>query len=139
MDDLTKVKTHRDRTYLTYLRTLPCLINEVLGGDSESVDPAHIGRGGRGIKSHDYHAIPLLHSEHLHSHNHGISRLRLALPGRHRVSIIELLTEAYPSDYGRLSASGLLAMDDADFLLGLQLYAKREYFRWQSAALQPFE
>ena len=49
--------------------------------DIETVDPAHIGTAGKGLKSSDDEALPIIHSQHLAMHTTGeISHLRQYLP-----------------------------------------------------------
>lgn len=71
----------RDRKYLDWLRTQPCLVSGVHGTDFEAVEAAHIGTRGKAIKSSDDEAIPLLHSIHARCHAKGeVSTLRAMLP-----------------------------------------------------------
>lgn len=71
----------RDRKYLDWLRTQPCLVSGVRGTDFEAVEAAHIGTRGKALKSSDDEAIPLLHSIHAECHSRGeISTLRQMLP-----------------------------------------------------------
>jgi len=70
----------RDRKYLDYLRTQSCLFTGAFGTDYETVDPAHIGTAGKGIKSPDNEAIPLLHSIHVRMHKGEISAIRELAP-----------------------------------------------------------
>ena len=58
----------RDREYLDYLRTCSCVISGRRGDD---VDPAHIGTLGRGVKFHDWGALPLDHDLHMTAHQMG--------------------------------------------------------------------
>ncbi len=58
----------RDRKYLDFLRTQACIISGVRGSEVETVDPAHLGGGGTGIKGDDSTALPLIH--HLHAGGH---------------------------------------------------------------------
>ena len=71
----------RDRKYLDWLRGEPCIVTGLRGNDHETVDPAHIGTRGKGIKSPDNEVLPLLHSIHQEAHNKGeMSVLREKLP-----------------------------------------------------------
>lgn len=71
----------RDRKYLDWLRTQPCVVTGLSGTDDMAVDPAHIGTLGKGIKSPDNHALPLLHSLHAEAHTKGeITVLRRHAP-----------------------------------------------------------
>lgn len=62
---------YRDRKYLDALRGMPCIVTGKIGCLEVAVDPAHIGTAGRGLKSDDFHALPLLHSEHALQHQMG--------------------------------------------------------------------
>ena len=72
----------RDRKYLDALRDMRCIVTSRKGHpDIETVDPAHIGTYGKGMKSSDAHALPVLHSVHLDMHSRGeITVLRELLP-----------------------------------------------------------
>ena len=61
----------RDRGYLDWLRTQPCIITGLRATEYESVDPAHLGVSGKGIKSPDNNAIPLIHHIHAYAHRRG--------------------------------------------------------------------
>ena len=75
---LPKLTIIRDRAYLDWLHTEPCI---VLGIRSDSVEPAHIGTLGKGIKSSDDEVLPLSHCLHSRGHNAGeISMFREKLP-----------------------------------------------------------
>ena len=60
----------KDRKYLDYLRTQPCLFTGQYSTDSDAVDPAHVGTYGKGMKTDD-EAISCLHSIHQSGHNGG--------------------------------------------------------------------
>ncbi len=66
-----KNKPLRDRKWLDKVRTLPCIVTGRLTSDCETVDPAHIGTAGRGLKSSDNHTLPLAHTEHEKQHRLG--------------------------------------------------------------------
>lgn len=71
----------RDRPYLDYLRTQPCVITGLRGSEQETVDPCHISTAGKGIKSPDNEALPILHRFHAMAHNSGeVSMLRTCAP-----------------------------------------------------------
>ena len=71
----------RDRKYLNWLRTQPCIVTGQYGDDHETVDPAHMGTAGVGLKSDDCLALPLLHSIHAACHQKGeMTVLRKMLP-----------------------------------------------------------
>lgn len=61
----------RDRNYLDWLRDQRCWITWESSQDFYAVDPAHIGTAGKGIKSHDFEALPLRHSKHQEQHQKG--------------------------------------------------------------------
>jgi len=71
----------RDRAYLLFLRDQPCIFTGRKGSDAESVVPAHIGSGGKGMKSPDNEALPVLNS--IHQKMHGIGEITVfrAAPG----------------------------------------------------------
>lgn len=71
----------RDRAYLDYLRTVPCVLTGRMATDCEAVDPCHIGTAGKGLKSPDDEALPILHSLHVEMHQKGeIETLRRLAP-----------------------------------------------------------
>ena len=61
----------RDRAYLDWLRTQPCILTGQRGNEHEAVDPAHIGQAGMGMKAGDDLALPILHSIHAKMHSMG--------------------------------------------------------------------
>lgn len=61
----------RDRLYLDWLRTQPCIITGHYATEYEAVDPAHIGTAGRGMKSPDDEALPIRHGLHAMMHAAG--------------------------------------------------------------------
>jgi hypothetical protein len=77
MMPLPKEKQHRDRAYLDWLRDQPCLFTGYSG-----CDPMHIGTAGKGLKCHDYWAIPIRHDLHRHiGHQSGeVSMIREYCP-----------------------------------------------------------
>jgi hypothetical protein len=73
-----KVNPVRDREYLDWLRTQPCIITGRRGDD---IDPAHIGTLGKGIKSSDDEAVSLSNEYHRMAHDKGeMSVFRAFLP-----------------------------------------------------------
>lgn len=54
----------RDAKWLEHLRTEPCVISGLHASDSELVVAAHTGTAGRGIKSSDDEALPILNRYH---------------------------------------------------------------------------
>lgn len=82
----------RDREYLDYLCTQPCLITGHHATEYEAVDPCHIGTAGTRLKSPDNEALPFSHMFHAQMHNGGeMSVLRRNLPN----SILRLMLRAY--------------------------------------------
>lgn len=76
-----KANIIRDRKYLDWLKTQSCIITGQYGSDYEGIDPAHIGTAGKGLKSSDDEALPLLHSIHDECHRRGeMTVLRERLP-----------------------------------------------------------
>ena len=61
----------RDRKYLDWLRTQPCILTGLHATEADAVDPMHIGTAGRGIKSPDDEAIPVMHFLHVGAHSMG--------------------------------------------------------------------
>lgn len=61
----------RDRRWLDHLRTQPCILSGIWPSEWESVDPAHLGTAGKGIKSADDEALPILHKIHANMHQRG--------------------------------------------------------------------
>lgn len=67
----------RDRKYLEWLHSQPCIIAGIRG----EVDPMHIGTAGKGLKSSDDEALPILHRYHAEAHQKGeISMFRKHAP-----------------------------------------------------------
>lgn len=56
----------RDRKYLDYLRSQPCIFTGMRGSD-----PMHIGTAGKAVKSPDNEALPVLHEIHSEAHQRG--------------------------------------------------------------------
>jgi len=76
-----KNKPLRDRKWLDHLRTTRCVLTGRAGDDYETVDPMHIGTAGKGLKSPDNEAIPVIHSLHSKGHARGeMSMLREHAP-----------------------------------------------------------
>lgn len=57
----SKTPILKDRKYLDWLREQPC----ALSGRTNQNDPAHIGTGGMGLKTHDFETLPLDHELHM--------------------------------------------------------------------------
>lgn len=66
--DLTKRVVWRSRSYLDWVRTLPCVISGAQG-----VDPHHVKGHGMGgsVTAPDYMTIPLTREEHTKFHTIG--------------------------------------------------------------------
>lgn len=87
----------RDRKYLDYLRTQPCIVTGHRTTDYEGVDPAHIGTAGKSLKSGDDEALPLSHTIHDECHRRGeMTVLREKLPNNVlRAALRALAREGY--------------------------------------------
>ena len=71
----------RDRKYLDWLRSQPCIVTGLFGTENDAIDPSHIGTAGKGLKSSDDEALPLCHSIHSKCHARGeMTVLRELLP-----------------------------------------------------------
>jgi len=70
-----KMRIIRDRAWLDYLHDQPCIITGLRGTEHETVDPAHIGTLGKGIKSSDDEVLPILHRYHQDGHQRGELRM----------------------------------------------------------------
>jgi hypothetical protein len=71
-----KTAVLRDRKYLDWLRTQPCIITGARKSSawplvSQSVDPLHVGTAGKGLKSPDDETLPVSHSLHMEGHQSG--------------------------------------------------------------------
>ena len=64
-------KTFRSRKYLDAVREMRCVFTGRHGDDSETVDPAHIGTAGKGLKSPDNEVLPVIHGIHAEMHTRG--------------------------------------------------------------------
>lgn len=62
---------YRNRKYLDWLREQPCFFTGHTTTEYHAVDPAHIGTAGKGIKSHDFLALPVAHNIHQLAHQKG--------------------------------------------------------------------
>jgi hypothetical protein len=80
-----------------------CIVTSKKGSDYETIDPAHIGTAGKGLKSPDSEALPIIHSVHREMHQRGeMSTLRALLPD-------DVLRDA------------------------LRSYARERYYKWRSS------
>jgi len=61
----------RDRNYLDWLKGQSCVLTCLQGTEYNAIDPAHIGTAGKGLKSPDNEALPILHSIHSEMHQRG--------------------------------------------------------------------
>jgi len=74
---MLKKKILRDKKYLRSLKQEPCILTGLRG----SVDAAHIGTAGKGIKSPDDEVLPIAHDIHMQMHNCGeVTTLREQAP-----------------------------------------------------------
>lgn len=94
---LPKLNPIRDKKWREFLHTQPCIITGMCGHDYETVDPAHIGTLGKGIKRGDNEMLPILHRFHAAGHGAGeISMFREELPdGVLRDALRALAREMY--------------------------------------------
>jgi len=78
---LPKLNPVRDEKWKKFLHTQPCIITGVCSHEYETVDPAHIGTLGKGMKRGDNEMLPVLHRFHLAGHGAGeVSMFRRELP-----------------------------------------------------------
>ncbi len=97
-----KNKPLRDRAYLDWLHDQRCIITGQYGNSGETVDPMHIGVAGKGMKSPDNEALPVLHRFHADGHNHGeISMLREAIPDDVLAAALKAYAREMYQDYLR--------------------------------------
>ena len=88
----------RDRAYLDHLHTEPCLICGRRSEPDMTVEPAHIGTAGKGLKSPDDEAIPLCRIHHHECHALGeMSVMRSRMPD----SVLRLAVRAYAREMYR--------------------------------------
>lgn len=136
---LPKDKPLRDRRYLDYLRTRPCVCTGRVASETMAVDPAHLGTAGKGLKAPDDEAVPLLHSMHQLCHQVGEAFI---LRGRLRPWVVARAEHAY---FRNLAERGLQHGDliatrmrdtwsDADFMAALRCLAREEYQTWLSGS-----
>lgn len=65
----------RDRKYLDWLRTQRCILSGLNASEYDAVDPMHVGTRGKGLKSSDDEALPVLHQ--LHAKGHAIGEITM--------------------------------------------------------------
>ena len=63
----------RNQKWLDKLKERPCFLTHTPTNEYETVDPAHLGTGGKGMKDHDFHVMPLIHRLHHIQHTKGWS------------------------------------------------------------------
>ena len=81
MPAVPKLDPPRDRVWLDWLHTQPCILTGFRATQYETIDPLHLGTLGKGIKSPDNECLPVRHKLHAHGHQHGeISMLREHVP-----------------------------------------------------------
>ena len=91
MSAVPKLNLVRDRKYLDWLHTQPCIITGEYGNDNETIDPAHIG-AFKGMKRGDDETLPMLHRFHKAGHDYAeMATLRQLLPDY----ILRLALRAY--------------------------------------------
>ena len=64
-------KTFRSRKYLDAVREMRCIFTGLHSTEWETVDPAHIGTAGKGLKSPDNEVLPVIHGIHREMHQRG--------------------------------------------------------------------
>lgn len=102
------MKPARNRNYLAWIRTLPC----VVCGSMRSVEASHTGPHGLGQKSSDYSAIPLCHKHH-RTGNDSYHRL-----GPRRFAAVHNLD--LRSIVARLNTKPSVRIEGADFVTHLE-------------------
>jgi hypothetical protein len=65
----------RDRKYLNSQHRARCTFTGRVSTEAETVEPAHIGAAGMGLKSGDDETLPLSHTMHALSHRIGFAQL----------------------------------------------------------------
>tara|TARA_R110000822_G_scaffold196515_2_gene334506 strand:+ start:1021 stop:1329 length:309 start_codon:yes stop_codon:yes gene_type:complete len=78
---IPKTPPLRDKKYLLWLRDQSCIITGQRARPDDAVEACHVGTAGKGLKSPDDEALPMLHSCHAAAHQGGeISYFREHLP-----------------------------------------------------------
>jgi hypothetical protein len=67
MKTFFKEKTSRDKAYLKWIDTLPCIVK----GCVTNATHHHVETGGKGFKCSDYRTIPLCYPHHFQLHRIG--------------------------------------------------------------------
>lgn len=105
MNAVPKMNVVRDRKYLDWLHTQPCIITGQYGNEHETIDPAHIGALGTGIKRSDAEVLPVLHRFHGAGHNGGeVTMWRENLPDYVLLMALRALGREMYADYQRTQA-----------------------------------
>jgi hypothetical protein len=134
---LPKAGIARDQPWLDIQKTRACVISGAYGTAHESVDPAHIGALGTGIKRGDDETVPVLHRFHAYGHQHGELRMwRAHLP-------LAVLRDglALCGFAGAALAAPLKhwrnELPDIELLEALRAIGRRDYRLWKKGELQP--
>ena len=61
-------ETRRDKVYLDYIKTLPCICGYHIYGE---ICPHHVCTGGKALKCSDYETVPLCAKCHREIHQYG--------------------------------------------------------------------
>jgi len=64
-----KQKAFRSKRYLSYIRSLPCVVTGMEGCDAHHI--VGVGQGGMGTKAPDLFTFPLTREQHTNLHNMG--------------------------------------------------------------------
>lgn len=84
---LFKKKTHRDKDYLEFVKSKPCIIC------GQTAEPHHVETAGKGLKCSDYKTVPLCRICHTYCHSMG----KLTFQTKHLIDfkdkIISLMEE----------------------------------------------
>lgn len=92
--------THRNASYLEFIRQLPCIACSTQAG----VQAAHVrmaGDGGIGLKPSDYRAVPLCARCHGEQHQHGEATFWRARGADPNAVIIRLITAYIVDRHGQ--------------------------------------
>ena len=82
-----KKKIFRDRSYLDYIKSLPCC------NCGREAEPHHTQVGGTGIKGSDYRTVPMCRTCHMILHQNGKETFQKKFNVNFNERIIEYLEE----------------------------------------------
>lgn len=113
-----KVEPIRERSYLDYLKTQPCVVTGVEGTeDTPLIEPAHLrldGAAGVGEKPQDCHVLPLHYKLHRRQNGSGECASWIRCANEYPLFIIRIFNE-YPELLERM----------------LKAYAEIKYQEWK--------